>query len=272
MRWVRFLIIGIVVFVVLEGALLVAVVANPDIEREVRNTGSAISDVWLGSEETGGILRGYRSAASEAFEHWITPLWRAPRPEEPDFVFSGCLECHQGYFEQQVFDEIYFVHRPHYEESVECATCHLDTTHPNPQRPAMQTCAECHSEVETPGECEMCHGPGSLDHYERLGVPADSHRDCTACHVAALGGDHDRDPLIAHPTFDGSDAQLCTSCHVDAFCAMCHDDKHEPGWLSTHGAWSMSQGMATCFDCHSGTTCGPCHENSPPLPLPTDPP
>jgi len=270
MKYLKRLVMIVLILGLLEAALLAAVVINPEIERKVRNVGNDTAEAWMGDEETGGILSEYGEIANNALVDLILPLWSAPKPVDQDESFAGCLACHDAYWEQPRFGALYFDHPLHGELDINCGACHTDTTHPSPPSPTMDTCETCHTEVDSPGQCQLCHAPGELAHFELMGVPSDGFDGCVACHqpgsLATSGGDH----LIDHGVFNGSEADECTACHATDFCSSCHEVDHENGWYFSHGQAVYDDGMEVCLTCHSSVSCGACHEGERRLPLPVE--
>ena len=268
MKLLRWLTVAIVVVILAEGALLAAVVLDSDAERRARKAGSDLAEAWMGNDESEGILATYGDAADDFIDRWVRPLWSAPEPHQADQAFSGCLACHVGYTEKRKFDDLYFNHPVHQESGLGCMDCHTNTAHPSPPPPEMETCAECHTEVTTPGECQLCHAPGTLSHFERLGVGSNDFENCGACHLPGSLERTDNQSLPSHPTFNGVDSDVCLACHATDWCARCHEDEHPDDWVGTHGQSVLDTG-GNCFDCHTGALCGPCHEGAATkLPLP----
>jgi len=123
----------------------------------------------------------------------------------------------------------------------------------------MQTCETCHMQVSTPGECQFCHAPGALPHWERMGVPSDDLETCNTCHLPGSLERPDDEPFMTHPTFDGSDPESCTDCHSTDWCAACHQLDHPNGWMFEHGPIVYDDGAGECVTCHSPSGCSFCH-------------
>ncbi len=168
-------------------------------------------------------------------------------------------------------DTIIMPHDLHFENDVECATCHeaieQSTNASEIVRPAMDACADCH-EVDDDDECVMCHtnpdeagyyavvvfGAGNFSHAAHLGKDM----DCAACHG---------DPEAARPSLPVNTD--CRACHetADAYadCRMCHAPDevlrpadHDAAWVNHHGLLARDD-QGQCAHCHTETTCQECH-------------
>lgn len=168
-------------------------------------------------------------------------------------------------------DEIIFPHDLHFEEGVECATCHDGvaeaTSIARRFRPEMDVCADCH-EVDDDEQCTMCHtSPDDAGDYPVpvFGAQIFPHAphsaaglECATCHG---------DPASEHPSMPGKPE--CRACHATqdffADCALCHADParplpadHRAGWRFDHGPIARTE-PAACYQCHTETGCQECH-------------
>ena len=168
-------------------------------------------------------------------------------------------------------DHIIFDHELHFQNDVECATCHggaaTSMTPADRLLPEMDVCAECH-ETEDDENCSMCHsnvdeaGDYSVSAFGAARFAHAPHLDrdlaCRECHG---------DPAGARPMLPGKSD--CRGCHetADDFadCRLCHAEQkklrpssHSATWLSGHGL-PAREDRARCAQCHTQTTCQECH-------------
>ncbi len=168
-------------------------------------------------------------------------------------------------------DRIQFPHELHFENDVECATCHegaaASMTADDLLLPEMDVCADCH-ETDDDDNCGMCHT--NVDeagdyHRQVFGAALFAHaphldRDltCRECHG---------DPAAVQPVLPGK--ADCRGCHETADdyadCRLCHGENkelrpasHGEIWLSGHGLLAR-ENQALCAQCHTQTTCQECH-------------
>lgn len=270
MRHLNWLIALVVILVLAEAALVAAVLVDPDVARTVSNTGADIVEAWTGDEEADGIFASYGGAASDAFSTWVRPLWKGPTPGVPDPEFSDCLGCHADYAERPRSRSIYIDHPLHATLGIGCRGCHTDIVHPNPLPPTEKTCATCHAEVDSPSECQLCHVPGTLAHYEQMGMPRDGFVDCATCHLPGRFSTSTSGHLAEHGSFDGTSPDECSSCHTTEWCGRCHGSQHGEDWLGVHGQSVSYEGQSQCIRCHSSVSCAACHSGESKKPLPIE--
>ncbi len=278
-RSVRWLLIAILVLVSAEIALVGIVTLSPDAREGISALMTEVATIWSGSEERPGNIELVGEAATDFRDTWLKPLWTNEPPISVDLDFIECIKCHGSYAEQVVSGSLFVGHSLHAANGIECFECHTDTAHPSPLPPSEDTCAGCHTQVaRTSGsdDCWFCHKPGSLNHYEKLGVPARGVVNCNACHLHDLFND-DRAPLTSIPRFDGNDAETCANCHYPSTCDSCHDAGHPDEWISLHGeeVTDSAGASASCTRCHTTRWCSDsCHRSQTlgggePIPLPT---
>lgn len=220
-----------------------------------------------------------------------------PRSGETTSVPSAtsdmvCLGCHTMTRTPSSRERITIDHENHAKANDSCISCHLVTTHPDPEADqliAMMTqCYTCHDlndERGAPGTCETCHP----DHFDLLpashdpaawpkqhGKSALDDRDqCFMCHETKVCRDcHGIDmphPVdwtsreSGHPTMVFEDRQVCAMCHPAQPdpCGTCHHKGHDPSrgpWAENH-LWIVREtGTAECMRCHDGLFCKECHE------------
>ena len=268
MKHLNWLVTLIVVLVLVEGALVAAVLVDPDVARDVGNFGADMLEAWVGDEEETGIAGLYARAADDAFATWVLPLWSSPSPPSPDAEFSDCLGCHAEYADRPRSATLYIDHPTHATLGIGCRGCHTDTVHPNPLPPSEETCATCHAEVDSPDDCQMCHAPGTLAHYEMMGVPRDGFVDCATCHLPGSFSSSGDGHLTSHGAFNGTNPNDCMSCHTPDWCSRCHGSAHSSDWMDIHGQSVAYEGQSQCIACHSSTSCAACHSREPKKPLP----
>ncbi len=168
-------------------------------------------------------------------------------------------------------DQIIFPHDTHFDEEVECDTCHDgvagSTSATESFRPEMDICADCH-DVDDEDECSMCHtNADEAGEYDRpvYGAARFSHAPhltqdltCITCHG---------EPTAVQPIMP--DKPDCRACHETADnyadCRMCHATEqdllpvsHRLNWQSNHGLCARED-QDQCYQCHTETTCLECH-------------
>lgn len=167
-------------------------------------------------------------------------------------------------------DRIIIPHGIHFENDVDCATCHdgVETSAAAAEsfRPDMDLCADCH-EVEDDELCATCHtnadeagdytlrayGAGNFSHAAHV----DEDMACAACH-----GDPAGQPVLPVK----ADCRVCHETSDDfAGCAMCHAPEtelrpadHDPAWINMHGPFARDS-QDRCALCHTETGCQECH-------------
>ena len=168
-------------------------------------------------------------------------------------------------------DRIIFPHDLHFENEIDCATCHeaaLTSQAPTDRlRPDMDICASCH-DVESEDGCATCHSnvdeageyPQPTYGAARFAHAPHVARDiaCATCHGA---------PTAPHPALPVK--ADCRSCHETADdyadCRLCHAEdrqlrpaNHAAGWLAGHGICARDD-ENRCYQCHTRNTCQECH-------------
>ncbi len=264
MKGIRVLMTVVLTLVLAEVTLVAFVTFSEDARGAVTDAWAKTVNAWAGSEERAGNFELLLSSADEFAAEWVQPLWSAPEAAPAGTGFSECVTCHTDYAERRLFTGVFMNHPLHSELGIACAECHTDVAHPLPLPPAEETCAGCHNQVERDGpasDCSYCHKPGSLAHYQSLGVP-DGAANCSTCHLPDSFGHTDQHALTVTPSFDGTDSAVCLNCHQAAACARCHDSSHPADWVSLHGAevQDAGTGAGSCAACHSTNWCaGACH-------------
>ncbi|MBS3956783.1 MAG: NapC/NirT family cytochrome c [Clostridiales bacterium] len=212
-----------------------------------------------------------------------------PIAETPDNV---CLRCHSMTREPSTGDRVIIDHADHAERNDACLSCHLNTTHPDPETDIvlvmMEQCYECHSLTPAPGEpsgeCAVCHPahleltPASHDPIGEWQRPAhgDSAKtdttQCMMCHTEQYCVDC-HGVLMPHPpTFAQDhgveaaslDRVVCSGCHYAAPdpCSACHHSLEGAvidTWGTQHYRVTRIQGPAACMRCHEAVFCAQCH-------------
>jgi len=178
----------------------------------------------------------------------------------------SCLGCHVAPTAlaelAEARDHLIFDHARHLTgTNGNCMRCHTGVADGDDHmRPLMTTCFRCHSDATRDArKCEVCH----KDLNESGTVPA--------THLA-----HDGDWMREHGSRAASSADLCESCHKQAFCASCHGvtapalpsvrrfadpfaaSVHRAGFLARHSLEARSE-PGKCASCHTPDRCESCH-------------
>jgi len=267
----------VVVVLIVEAVLVAFVFLRPGAANALRGFVASIDRAWNGTKGSPGIPERVGGAVGGVYNDWIGSMWSEPEDERQKTEFGRCVSCHPDYATKRRFESVYMNHPVHAQNRVACATCHTDTTHPNPLRVEERACVSCHTEVIEQGKCGLCHPPASLPHFSYLGAPRDGQVRCASCHDP---GDLDRTrdgakSRVHVGEFDGTDAGRCRACHEQSTCQSCHAERHPPGWSTEHGRSVAYAGEVTCYTCHTTTWCADrCHSVTPtnpigPRPLPT---
>ena len=259
----RFVVL-IVILVVLEAALVGAVVLVPDARQSLTQAAVDAGAVWSGSETRAGNFAVLGDAVEEFYQTWLRPLGGPPPVETAPAEFGGCVECHSSYASKTRFSTVLMDHPLHAELGVPCATCHTDVAHPLPLPPSEDVCTECHDETTRAGDpaaCALCHPAGRLTHYQIAGLRGSAAVDCNTCHLPGTLGGEALGELIEHHRFDGADSAICVECHEPSDCAACHSADHPDDWITQHGPDVAYSSQASCNRCHSSQWCtGACHD------------
>lgn len=178
-----------------------------------------------------------------------------------------CLDCHAAPGARaQLADaraHLRFDHATHAGVSRgNCARCHVGIADGDAHlRPPMAVCFGCHAHeaARDARRCDACHR--DLEDAQLL----------PQSHLA-----HDGDWLREHGTRAAASADLCASCHREAFCADCHGrtvpalpaarrfadpfaaSVHRAGFTARHALEARSQPGA-CTSCHAPERCERCH-------------
>jgi hypothetical protein len=268
-RWLLRLLLGLFLLLVVEVVVVATVLVSPGARDAVSaNVGRAL-EAWEGDEELASLPARASARLRDAYEGWIEPLYAVPAVSEATDTFGGCVSCHEDIATERRFGDLYMDHPVHAELGVRCATCHVDVAHPSPPAPEEGVCADCHAEdVQTGGDCTLCHAPGALPHFLLLGAPRDGVVACETCHTpGSLEGATAREHVAVGP-FDGSSQEECASCHKPATCDSCHEPGHPADWSTAHAPAVDETGTQACIDCHTGSWCADsCHAVTPTTPL-----
>jgi hypothetical protein len=280
------LILVIVLVLAAEGVLVALVFFSPTTTFKLQDRMAAIERSWNGTKGHPGYRTRLADDFKSAYDDWIAPMFASNTSAQVTDTYAGCVKCHKDYATTKVFNGIYISHPLHAQMGVTCQTCHPETDHPNPPLPLESTCAKCHTEVNTKGQCGLCHAPASLPHFYLLGAPRQGPVDCSTCHPTNMLATGPKPPLVDSSTFTGRDPAVCLRCHQAAGCISCHQvmtptpgSPHPADWVSLHPQVVIDQGgLADCYTCHTVAWCADkCHavvnRIAPPLlPLPTPPP
>lgn len=264
----------VVVLLILEGALVVAVVFVPSTRESLTELSADAAVVWNGDGETPGVVARASTGVGNVYRSWVRPLWSVGEVPEGRPAFSKCVSCHDDYAALRLFTNVYMDHPAHEALGVVCDTCHTDVAHPNPLPPEERVCATCHTEVTETGECQTCHPPGSLAHFYLLDMPRDGYVDCNTCHIVdTFSGQLDHH-LVSDRVFDGTVPADCIECHSKTACDTCHSAEHPDDWPTIHGQGVAREGQGKCQACHLGSSCSACHASTATnpfekIPLPT---
>ena len=183
---------------------------------------------------------------------------KAASPSEGSFE-RDCVSCHPEWNRKAVFSTVYFPHRTHSAEGIECGVCHEREGADRDRVPAMSTCVECHSQAKPSGDCEACHPPGSLFHGATIAKDRDKSTQCTICHptasLVARARAH-RMPRLPKTT------SSCAPCHDSGQCAGCHPAAHQKPYFVKHASDIRQRrvSMTSCYRCHDARWCAmECH-------------
>jgi predicted CXXCH cytochrome family protein len=182
-----------------------------------------------------------------------------------------CGDCHGELHAragaQAARDHLRFSHRSHMPEvRGECVRCHIEVGLAQPEllRPKMATCFGCHRHEKewTVRDCDGCHVDVAAEE-----TPPSSHLV------------HDGDFIREHGVRAASARDLCSSCHSERSCAVCHGvtvaalpsklafdqvrltGLHRAGFRARHSEEARSQ-PGLCTTCHTERFCIDCHTTS----------
>lgn len=212
-----------------------------------------------------------------------------PIVDTPDAV---CLRCHSMAREPSTRDRVIIDHAAHAERNDACLSCHLNTTHPDPETDIvlimMEQCYECHTLTpaadEPSGECAVCH-PEHLELTPASHEPPDmwlrpehgksaevDNTQCMMCHTESSCVDCHGILMPHPPTFaqDHSEIaaaqqEVCGRCHAGQPdpCSTCHHSLESvaiTSWETQHYRVTRIQGPAACMRCHGAVFCAQCHQ------------
>ena len=228
-----------------------------------------------------------------------------------DQMGVACVTCHAGIDEAQQLTGKYGpakndckqcheqVHKPG-----QCTLCHVGAGKPGGLRrepPTANLIFSHKAHLAREKSCKKCHGEvargGSL-----ASLPIPKMKDCFSCHthlsdyralrcgrchqslsrfpikfVSAFR--HEGNFLREHGRRARAQADLCSQCHVQNFCADCHSQRqvvrpgvklmeraerqfiHRGDWLGRHPLESRSA-PGSCVRCHSAKQCEACHRKA----------
>lgn len=112
--------------------------------------------------------------------------------------------------------------------------------------PSIRTINECYT-CHDKKFCSDCHGGVEMPHPANFTA---SHATQAKSNSAACAKCHD-------VTADG--ANSCTSCHHSEPNVAGYKFSTEAAWLTGHGTVAQTNGVASCFTCHSPSDCAKCH-------------
>lgn len=204
-----------------------------------------------------------------------------------------CATCHEGYVAGNRVapvrlspPNLRFDHSVHSARNIACEQCHGDVGKlgkaTRDQLPRMAGCLTCHDgdgpksrSHPASGVCTTCHlTEASAGRLTPRG-PEGASTVIMATHFASgtltpgremKGAAHGPDFVRHHQAAAANDAQLCATCHKEAFCADCHDGRvrprsiHPNDYLSMH-AIDARQMTQKCQSCHREQSfCLQCHQ------------
>lgn len=160
---------------------------------------------------------------------------------------DSCSVCHtnvKGRTPAKPFREVVFSHKGHFDEKIECLTCHaeIDTQRifDRTRLPSMMICLNCHSKKGKTMKCNSCHTDLGLANSHSVNWETEHGKDFR------------------------ENRQKCQVCHSPSHCDRCHSGKnlpfiHPANYEYTHGS-DVLGGGGDCRTCHSNTAfCDRCH-------------
>lgn len=186
----------------------------------------------------------------------------------PPHDARACDACHgreaDRFAARAAKEHLRFSHAQHQSSTAgRCTRCHDQVaTQDGPLRPAMGTCLSCHEHKQAwdVRNCGQCHV-----RMEQEGTRPESHVM------------HGSNFLARHGVEAASARDLCSSCHRDSDCALCHGshlpalpsnwhfddvrrpDMHPRGFLARHSLDARAD-PALCASCHRDQeSCRSCH-------------
>lgn len=188
-----------------------------------------------------------------------------------------------------------FPHKPHFEQEIDCESCHELADNGSMQMPVFDTCLICHDgQPEVFSSCDQCHSdPKTL---ELDGDAVMSHQELFASHIDPVWSDVAMD----HEKYIDMGQKACLECHKNVEhtthsslanlptmdetmvfhdnnelsndCQACHlelnkltePDSHDLGWMRNHGMSKEFGNMQSCLICHEQETCTSCHQTQKP--------
>lgn len=180
---------------------------------------------------------------------------------------AACRSCHSDPSAAQSAADarahLTFSHSVHMKEtSGNCARCHVGVADGDgPLRPPMAACWKCHEHdrAREVRNCQACH----VNVREEVVPPAS--------HIV-----HEENYAASHGRHAAAAADVCATCHQQAFCVACHGvtapviparlastdpfapSVHRPGFLARHGEEARGE-PAACASCHQPERCVDCH-------------
>lgn len=259
----------------LEVALVLVVTGSSDRAGTANSAVASAREFVFGDGKSPNVVERVASVAGDLAGEAGDVVFGDSRPRQgvgtkDPAKFAKCLSCHQDYATKVQSTASLIDHVKHAELGIGCADCHVDTAHPDPLPPSEKGCAKCH-DVDSQESCDLCHLPGSLPHFYKLGIPRDGVVECDSCHPPGTfdtgGGSA---PL---PTISPSDKASCTRCHEPQTCVDCHGASgtkggrgpqgglgpHPPDWIQEHGPETIDNGSGGCAECHKSSCAEGCH-------------
>lgn len=184
---------------------------------------------------------------------------------------APCGECHGLASTRKgaalAREDLRFTHKAHVPRvRGDCVRCHLDIGRgADVLRPRMAVCGSCHPHREELAKglaqgCDQCHQDIRAERQK-----PDDH----LIHAANFAREHG--------VRAAANAQVCSSCHAEAFCASCHgkttpalperlhfDDPmspgvHRAGFRARHAEEARGD-PGLCTTCHAPSVCNDCHD------------
>ena len=157
--------------------------------------------------------------------------------------------------------EHYFSHKAHMDVMLKsgdpCMSCHPFGKNREKDPKKLRELTDILNEPKE-AICHSCH-------VDERTAPA----ECTLCHVDMTNirpPDHGHDYLQYHTHDANTNAENCSTCHVNpSFCTDCHFKRNRLG-RQYHHSWYIGNhgidariGSGNCGKCHNGRFCADCH-------------